>query len=56
MKILVTKDFVMEDGEVAFTAGKEYDFTLEDGAWLGTDDQGEDHWMEDSDIRDLTEC
>ena len=55
MKLLCTKDFEMEDdGEIAFTAGNIYDFTLEDGSWSAKDDQGDEHWMENEDLVALT--
>ena len=54
MKFLCTKDFEMEDGDIAFTAGNIYDFKLDNGSWLTIDDQDDKHWMENEDLVALT--
>lgn len=47
------KDFLMDDGEVAFRRGKTYEFTneyQEFGDFYGIDDQKDQHWMELGDL------
>ena len=44
----------MDDGERSFTAGKTYEFKLEVYDWVTKDDQGDDLYMKEDDIAELT--
>lgn len=47
MKFMCIKDFVMQDGDVAFLRGKFYEFEQGDLSTLwAVDEQGDPHWMD----------
>ena len=43
----------METGEIAFKAGKTYEFKGSDGSWVGASEIDKNHYMEDDDIEML---
>jgi len=54
MKILATKDFVMTDGDVVFSAGKTYEFTHNAGReWIAINDDKRMHYMSQDSIMEL---
>ena len=53
MKLYCTHNFVMEEGDTAFTAFKAYTFTWVDGEfYTATDDEGTPHMMHVTDLLD----
>lgn len=55
MKIVCTKDFLMEYGDVAFIKGKTYEFTAVDGSFVGFSEVSMEHYMEAEDLENLKE-